>query len=431
MESGPHKDRSVFEALLRKASLSFFVKVIGTALGALSSIVLARYLGVSEYGVFSFALSLITLFALPAKFGLDTAALRYISEYKVSKPEYLPLFIRSGFKIIATSSTAIVFGVIGLSYIFPELSTVQLAIALLPVLCVVHFLQSVLLGAGEVAKGQIPEPIVRPLIMLLFLGLMYLFQQELVAQDALGLYCLAYIVALIVAGYWVQRFLDSLALGNERRVADRSLIKGWLVTSAPMFLISCCHLLLSQTDIIILGLFQPSTEVGLYSAATRVGVFGMFFLFVAQSFLGPEIAAYHAKGDKQGMQRFVRLMANSIFGVTLVFLMVLFLFRSEILMLFGEDFLPASELLTIVLLVQLFKVIAAPSSYLVTMTGHERVGLRVIGFGGALNLILDLILIPRFGAMGAAYATLIATASWNTVMAVVIKRKLDIKAFVH
>ncbi|MCB0331204.1 MAG: polysaccharide biosynthesis C-terminal domain-containing protein, partial [Bdellovibrionales bacterium] len=87
-----------------------------------------------------------------------------------------------------------------------------------------------------------------------------------------------------------------------------------------------------------------------------------------------------------------------------------------------EDYLPAAPVLGILLLAQLFKVISAPTGYVMTMTGNERITSWVIGGAAVLNVILNVLLVPKYGLMGAGIATCISALCWNALLVLKVRR---------
>ena len=93
--------------------------------------------------------------------------------------------------------------------------------------------------------------------------------------------------------------------------------------------------------------------------------------------------------------------------------MFLILFADRVLGLFGSDFVAARWEMTILILGQLVNVGAGSVGYLMEMTGHHKKCAYVFGCSALLNLVLNGILIPTLGIMGAAIATAVTMALWN------------------
>ena len=101
-----------------------------------------------------------------------------------------------------------------------------------------------------------------------------------------------------------------------------------------------------------------------------------------------------------------------------------------VLSLFGTEFVIAYLPMLVLLVGQLVLVTCGSVGFLLTMTAHEGIAARVIGGTAGLNLMLNALLIPPYGLMGAAVATSIAVSMRSIVLSVIVYRKLGIVASV-
>ena len=103
------------------------------------------------------------------------------------------------------------------------------------------------------------------------------------------------------------------------------------------------------------------------------------------------------------------------------------LFGDRILGLFGAEFVAARWSMTVLILGQLVNVGSGSVGYLMGMTGHHRQSAFVLGCSAVLNIILNAILIPIFGIMGAAIATALTMALWNIWLHQLVVKYLGVK----
>ena len=107
--------------------------------------------------------------------------------------------------------------------------------------------------------------------------------------------------------------------------------------------------------------------------------------------------------------------------------LILFIWGKTLLtLIFGTEFEVGYSALVILVLAQLVNASFGAIGVLMNMTRNEKFLARALGIASAANVILNIILIPFFGIIGAATATVISIAIWNTLLFVVAKRKIGI-----
>jgi O-antigen/teichoic acid export membrane protein len=107
--------------------------------------------------------------------------------------------------------------------------------------------------------------------------------------------------------------------------------------------------------------------------------------------------------------------------------LVMILFGKGLLsFIFGAEFLGGYYSLVILIVAQLISVTSGSVALLLNMSGHEKKVLYVMAFSMTINVILNLIFIPKFGIEGAAFATLASTAVWNIYLSLYCFKKIDV-----
>jgi O-antigen/teichoic acid export membrane protein len=143
---------------------------------------------------------------------------------------------------------------------------------------------------------------------------------------------------------------------------------------------------------------------------------------------GPLIAAAYDRGSADELHRVSKVVARAGFAFALLSAAALYLFGRFLLGLFGPGFEAGRNVLSVLLIGGIANALTGVVAYYATLTGRERQALGI--FAGALlvSIALNLLLIPRFGAVGAAIASSSATAAWNFVMLVYVRRTIGIDA---
>jgi len=424
------KGQGIGAILLRASSGTFAVKVAGAGIAFLIQIWLARLLEVTEYGVYVYVLAWINFLVLFAKVGLDVVIVRFIPVYLRNKQWGLFRgLLRDSLTKVSIYSFGISTLLIVITYSLSnqigsnQMYTFWVAAILLPILALTSMRNSALQGMRYVVIAQVPETIIRPVLLGVFLGLLYLYEESnLTSIHAMYLNITAALISFAFGTYLLLKKLPAEIHG----VTPEYCRQDWLKMSLPMFFIAGMNLLLHQSDIMMLGAILSTDSAGVYGAAVRIAGLVSFGLTAVNSIVAPMISEYYSSKDMQKLQRMITLAARGIFIFTICMCGALWFLGDFILGLFGEDFKAGYVPLTILLVGQAISAIAGSVGFLMVMTGNQIKAAQIIGSSAIINIILNATLIPMYGAIGAAIATAISTAFWNIVMLYYVKRTINI-----
>ncbi len=414
----------------RGASGMFAVKVAGAALAFMLQVFLARLMTLESFGSYVYLLAWVNFLTLFAKLGMDSAALRFVPSYVVAEDRAGLLgYLRFGVLLTLLLGGGI--GLIGITIAnqIPMVTnfgvgTLVLASLLLPVTALYQFLGGALQGLKRVVASQLPQQIGRPIgIIVLMSGALagHWFDPNVFTVMAANL-CVAALVGLFLA-----RSLQRAIPGFVSEVAGgRYEPLKWLALAIPLSIIAGFNILISQADIMMLGVMKGPEESGLYAVASRTAGLISFVLVAVNSVVAPLISQYHANGQLAMLQRILSLAAFGIFSVSVVLVVMVIVFGHLILMLFGAPFVASLDALRILALANLVNASMGPVGYLMTMTGHHRQALLILAFVTVGNLLLNAVLIPPYGALGASMATGVMMVLWNVVMYLYTRRYIEL-----
>jgi O-antigen/teichoic acid export membrane protein len=279
---------------------------------------------------------------------------------------------------------------------------------------------------GRVVASQFLQYFARISVMFVFIyivpqlvGIRITAFNSLVANVASALF------ALVAVWILLRRDLIHAATDNSDLSAETAQ---WAEASRSLFLIAGCQLLLSQADILIVGMFKSSAETGVYAAASRVATLITFGITAVNSVLAPTIAALYAKNERAQLQKTLTFAARGVLAYTVPVVLALVIWGKPILELFGPEFGAAYQMLLILAIGQVVIAACGSVGFLMTMTGHQRQALHVIAASAITTVILNICLIPRFGLIGAAFATAVATAGRSVVLTFMVWRHLRLNA---
>ena len=416
--------------LIRGTVGSFLVKISAAGVAFAVEVILARALGAAQFGMYVYALTWTLVLALVARLGLDNGSVRFVSVYN-ARQEWglLRGFRRRSWRLVLAA--AVVLGAVQAAVAWllraplglDQVRVFWVACLLLPVVALNGVRQGTLRGLKRVVEADLPENVLRPLLLALAVLVLYLgLDRPLAAAQAMALHALAAAAALVVGSFWLFRTFPPAA-----RAAAPSYDTGlWIRVALPLLAIAGMHLLLGQIDILMIGALLGPTSAGLYAAASRVALVVGLALQAVNSILGPMVADFHATGRHRQLQQAVTRVARGVLVFAVIAAALLVALGTPLLRLFGPEFTVALNPLYVLVAGQLVNALVGSVGLLMTMTGAQNRAAAIIGVATVLNIVLNAVLIPAFGLLGAAAATAASTAAWNLVMLVHVRRHLGI-----
>jgi O-antigen/teichoic acid export membrane protein len=403
-------------ALLRQTIAVAVVRALGLALTFATSIVLARMMGAEGFGIYSLAVSVVVILRIIALFGLDGLLVRDVAASReLNQPSRLKgvvVFGATATLVLSLSVTCITLLIIRSSApaVSPYANTLAIALLALAPMALLGGVAAVLEAFRLPLPGQVAETILRPCLFLILVGIVVLaLRRHLTPEIAAGLHALTYLGALLAAvGYLLTRIQRDVWTASAA-ITPRA----WLGAAAGFALTNAAYIITENTGVIMLAALADPEAVGIYRAATRYAQLVPFALLAAMLPLRPAISAAFARDDRIGQRRAARTAAALAMAMGLPAAALLIAFGDVFLAAFGDDFSRGRVALTILVLGQVVNVAAGHVGVLMTMTGHEKRVAATVGASAVCNVMLNLLLIPRFGTEGAAAATAISLALWN------------------
>lgn len=418
---------SISQIILHGAGVSMGVRIAGVALSYGANILLSRTLGVQAFGEYVIALSWALVLTLPAKAGFDNSALRYSTIY-LERQDFASLrgFVQFGAAIVVVISLLMgaVILLVG-STLVPVQPETRLwsAIMILP-LALLALFSVVMRTAHRIVSSQFYEQMLRPALIIGGVLGIAVAGGHLSAASAMGLTTAAATVALAALLVELRRVFRSASQHGPRYDEWQQ----WLAVSLPMLMLGVVQELMNQIDIILLGQLADARQAALFAASWRLASLVPFALVGLATMAGPLIAAAYERRSIDELHRVSRMVARAGFAFALISAAVLFLLGRPLLGLFGPDFVAGLDVLSILLLGGIVNAFTGVVAYFTTLTGKERQGLAIFAGALVLSIVLNLVLIPRFGAVGAAVASSSATIAWNLAMLVYVRRTMGIDA---
>ena len=423
--------------LLRGAAGVLAANLAGAALAFGAQVILARWLGTSQYGVYIYALTWVSLLGIVALRGTDTATLHFVATYAgQGLPRQLATFLRFARRralassLMVASALALVVAALGLR-LSPEATTAFWIAALLLIPnTALQVRISALQALGSPGLAQALQGIARPVALLALTAAILQIQGQPIQATAVllgnGAACL--LVLAIAAGRLSRAVRAVRPIVGGAAAPPPAEPRQWKAVSASMLGIAVCQALISQADLLLLGVLVGTEQAGIYAAAARMASLVAFGVVSVDAVLAPRIADLHARGRHAELQTTITLAARATFAWAACSGAILIVLARPILAVFGSDFAAAAPILVLLTVPQLVIAANGPVGFLLSMTGHQREALFVAAGGAALTIVLSLVLIHGFGAWGAAFATLLATGGRGAALSILVRRRLGIRA---
>lgn len=385
----------------------FLDKILRMGVGLFVGVWIARYLGPEQFGLLSFATAFVGLFGAIAGLGLQGIVVRDIVRDPTGKEETLGTAA-----VLQLFGGMTAYGLI-LGTIFWLRPEDMLAKALVAILG-----SKMLFKASQVAvfwfESQVQSKYtvwVQNGAFLLFAAIKVglILNQAPIITFAWATMAEALLVALLM---FVMLGLRGPKLKQLRVTVDRA--KTLLKDSWPLLLSGIAIVIYMKIDQIMLGQMVGDEAVGIYSVAVRISEVWYFIpmMIVASAF--PAILEAKKRSEAQYYQRLQHLYDLMVWLSCVVALPMTFLSTPIVTLLFGDAYTESGPVLAIHIWAAVFVFLGVASGKWFLAENRQILSFQRTLLGAVVNVVLNLILIPSFGVIGAALATVIsqATAAW-------------------
>jgi O-antigen/teichoic acid export membrane protein len=261
------------------------------------------------------------------------------------------------------------------------------------------------------------EPAFRVLLTVAFLALDWGLKGAMVAL------LITNSAAAVIAAVWLRRLtgrLTALPAYRWRELFGFSTVS-WLASLASTGLV--------WADTIILGIFRSEREVGLYQVATRLTVLATIVLLPIATSFAPQIADLYRRGNLERLARLYAVVTSWTLRLSLPGFLVLLLFPRPLLRIFGGGFAGGATVTIILAIGQMFDVATGPTGYMLVMSGRPYLTMANNLFALAINIGLNVLLIPHYGIRGAAVAWAVSIALINVAKVAQVWLTMHMHAF--
>ncbi|MEM9330502.1 MAG: polysaccharide biosynthesis C-terminal domain-containing protein [Pseudomonadota bacterium] len=417
----------------RMAMSVFIIRVASAAIAFFSQVLLARWMGTFEYGIFVAVWAGMIISSTLIGLGLPSAVVRFVAEYKERDEPGLVWGIVNGsmWLSLAAASFASAVGAT-LLYIYPQIITHYFVMPLfLGILCLPAFsIEGINDSTGRpfnwLKIAFLPTFIIRPLAILVLMGLAILIGFEATAVTAMS--------SAIIATYSTTIIQFLLLRSKLKKTVERKKSEYkfgyWLTVALPIFLVESFYVLVTQVDVLFVSWLTNPEETAVYFAATKILALVHFVYFAVRASVSHRFAAYSASGKIEEYRIFVRKTVSWTFWPSLALGIAMIVLGKYLLMLFGPEYVAGQSVLWILVAGIVMRASIGPAEALLVMSGKQNICAVVYGSALFVNVVLNITLIPLYGMIGAAIATAIALGFESVSLYAMVQRKLGIHAFI-
>ncbi len=413
--------------LSRQAAVSLAGNLFLASGGYLFKIYVSRVLGARGLGIYALGMTTIGFFSLFATLGVPQAAARFVAIYRGAGEggKVRRLFRRGLATVAAASGLLAVLMVAGGGWLVGSFYNVPELEPYLPYFALILILSAIQVFLGQYVRGL--QKVAGRIFITHFVG----FPVKVLVTVALisvgwGLrgYVAAELVSMVVIillmAVLVRRLTPGVLSFGTAAAEDSvaaSPARDEAVYGLSMMGLSFLGFLGGRIDVILLGIFLAASEIGVYSIALTTSVFVPTLLKALNSIFGPIIADLHARRQIPLLRRLFQTSTKWCFSFTWPLVIVIVFFARELMALFGPEFEAGAPVLALLAVGQLVNVAVGSVGNLLVMSGHQRLEIRIAVSIAALGLVLNVVLIPRWGIVGAAVALTLNMIAANLMRA--------------
>ncbi len=413
--------------------------IFGMFFGLLSRILIVRIVSQEEYGIYSLSLAIYSIVSTFAMFGLNEGVARQIS-YNIRDSRKISNIILSSMFLIVLSGILVVFLFYtffidfliffkGVHSIYDAKFALEVLILSLPFYLLINTITSIFRGFSIVEAKVYFKDIVPKVFFLTFL--VFIFFLEYSFREVLYSFLLAYILTSILALHYLRLKLKAYNFDLRKRFQPIFFESIDLIKfSFPLLFVGIMGVLISWTDTLMLGYFRSSAEVGIYNVALPLadivvailGASGYIYLPVASQMFS-EKKFHDLFNVYQTLTKWLIIVSAPIF-------FLLFVFSNQVIeVLFGAEYIEAGVPLKLLLIGFISSIVWGLNALTLVAMGYTKVVGKTYTVVVFLNITLNYILIPKYGIIGAAAASMLTYLSMNIIYTYVLYKTSNIHPF--
>lgn len=389
-------------------------KFFRLSIGFYVSILVAKSLGPEDFGILNYVLAVVTVFTAISTVGLNVSSVRDFTQMKYPEGS----IIASSFLVLLITSSTAFFALSSYStYVYGENHKVGVAMLLASFLLFIR--------TSDVARYWFESQVMSKYtviseltsFMLLAFGRIYLVH----INAHLHLFVLALVVEALFAALLLLNFLRREVANTSELSFDREYIKYILRDMLPLTISASAVIIYMKIDQIMVAQILGNESLGIYSVAVRFSEVWYFIPIAIANSFKPTILALHLE-SKESFKDALTILYRRLSLITIIIALIISVFSAQIILYtYGPEFQDASSVLAVYAFAGVFVSINFASWIWHSAEGGlQGASVRVV-VGLTINLVLNAVMIPIYGMLGAAIATLVSRAFASVIIQACIK----------
>ena len=403
---------NIAQKIAKESAVTFTGMFYGNINRYLYTLLLARWVGSEFLGIYSLANSVRLISEVFGKMGMEIGVMRFVSLLNPDiEKKKIQRLIGSAVKMTMAISVVIMAGLLVSSGFIvthilkgpPLLKIVLMVFAIaIPFNAITLVVAFATQGFKRLKYKIFITQFLNPTILLVVMIISFWFISVEVALMA------PMLVSSIIGFIVMFAVLKKLTGVKNQQLLKAPFDRELLVFSYPLMFVTILLTLMHWMDILMLGAFTNASTVGLYHPAARTAGLLQALLTSFLSIYSPMIAQFHAESDQKNMSGSYKLVSRWLLTFSIPVALIFLVYPQKVMLLFGAEYLPSANVLIVLTAATFIHAILGAAQSTLSMTGHTRLLLwNAIG-AFIINIILNIILIPNYGMIGAAWATLIS-----------------------
>lgn len=417
------------DTIASKFKVEFSGQLLSMVSGAALTVCLARLLSPTDYGLLYLALSVFGVLGLFSRLGIAKSASKYVAEYRSSDPGQVPHIVkRSAAYVLVTSFLAAVALVASSELLArylgePELVPLLLVGSLFLIgAAIVPYVRTVLQGFERIRYCAAISAGASLAQIVFVLGFVLLGHG---ATGALLGYVLSYVVVACFGAVLLYRTLDSY---EAAETVEPGLMRRVLEYNVPIVFTRGSDVLDKKVDTILVAFFLTPVAVSYYVVSKQVVGFVQAPASALGFTLSPTFGSQKASDE---LAEAARIYESSVVYVLLLYLPaaagILIVAEPAIEYTFGSDYAGAAPVLQVLSVFLVFQALMKVTSNALDFLGRARARAVAKAVTALGNVTLNVVLIPRFGVVGAAVATVITYSAYALLNLYVISVEFPLR----
>jgi O-antigen/teichoic acid export membrane protein len=396
-----HETMPISTEILKNSIWNFILFASYGITGVSTSVLAARYLGPELMGEYSFIIWLMGIMAVLAGIGFPNTITKFISELIGSGDKNSAEAVYAKLTHVQLI-TALVITILLIGIFYPSLSPVQkdyylIAFLSLTPLCMSTFITCAFHGVQNFKITSIVGSIVN-LLQLILVIVSILLDMGLKGLLLVPLMS-SMVHVLLLWKYIPFRIMSPFKIPKEYRskIIKYTLSLYWIVILSVI--------VWQKLEVFFLKIYSTSGEIAFYSIALNITMLMIGFTSLFSTVIFPVFSSYWGAGDGEGIQN---VYNKSIKAIVIFYLPICIIFiavsKPIVLLMYSSDYLTVSPLLIILMVSSLFFALGVLLTNLIQALNRVDIIIKYVTLLAVINIIFDLILIPKYGAVGAAMA---------------------------